>query len=202
MNIPPAQSNWENKAYAIKAVTESATSYEIIAHYLKDDEDVLKAAVSKCGIPMKYASSRLKGNREIALLSLKNDRFGSAYEYLSEELRADKEVTLAAMKAEGMNLSHSSLELQDDKDVVLTAVHHFADNLVAASARLKNDKEVVLAAVIKSPSSIRFASAEINSIVFKRDAVEILTQHVNSEKIHEKLENQLAISSTKKQRKI
>ncbi|MBC7473917.1 MAG: DUF4116 domain-containing protein [Candidatus Sericytochromatia bacterium] len=202
MNIPPAQSNWENKEYVIKAVTKSFTNYEIIAHYLKDDEDVLKAAVSKCGIPMKYASSRLRGNKEIALLSLKNDCFGSAYEYLSKELKADKDVALAAMKAEGMNLSHSSLELQDDKDVVLMAVHHFADNLVAASDRLKNDKEVVLAAVIKSPSAIRFASAEINSIVFRRDPVEVLTSHVNSEKLHEKLENKLFTSILKKQRKI
>lgn len=202
MNVPSVQSNWENKAYAIKAVTQSFTCYEIIAHYLKDDEDVLKAAVSKCGIPMKYASSRLRANKEIALLSLKNDRFGFAYEYLSKELKADKEVTLAAMKAEGMSLPHSSLELQDDKDVVLIAVSHFADNLAAASDRLKNDKEVVLAAVLKSPSAIRFASAEINSIVFKRNAVEILTSHVNSEKLQKRLENQLAISSTKKQRKI
>lgn len=202
MNIPPVQSNWENKAYAIKAVTQSFTCYEIIAHYLKDDEDVLKAAVNKCGIPMKYASNRLKGNKEIALLSLKNDRFCFAYEHLSEGLREDKEVTLAAMKAEGMSLSHSSLELQDDKDVVLMAVHHFADNLASASDRLKNNKEVVLAAIIKSPSAIRFASAEINSIVFKRDAVKVLTSHVNSEKLQKRLENQLAISSTKKQRKI
>jgi Domain of unknown function (DUF4116) len=200
--MKPAQSNWENKEYVIKAVTEQFTSYEIIAHHLKDDEDVLKAAVGKCGMPMKYASNRLKANKEIALLSIKKDRFCSAYQYLSEALRADKEVALVATKAQGMSLSHSSKELQDDKDVVLMAVSHFADNLAAASERLKNDKEVVLAAVTKSVSSIRFASAQINSIVFKKDPVEVLTHYVNSEKLQEKLENQLAISPAKKQRKI
>lgn len=200
--MKPAQSNWENKEYVIKAVIENFTSYEIIAHHLKDDEDVLKAALTKCGMPMKYASTRLRNNKEIALKSLKTDKLCFAYQCLSDELRQDRDITIQAMKSPTMNLSHASKTLQDDKDVVLMAVSHFADNLAAASDRLKNDKEVVLAAVTKSVSSIRFASAEINNIVFKKDPIEILTQHVNSEKLQEKLETELTSRPTKQQRKI
>lgn len=62
---------------------------------LKDDKDVVRAAVCQNGLGLKYASDSLKG---------------------------DKDVVLSAVAQTGLALRHASKELQDDMDVVVAAL--------------------------------------------------------------------------------
>ena len=161
-----------DKDVVIAAVENQPNAFQFASKELRDDEDVLKAALTSNNFKgyeldfFKSASDRLKGNREIVLLAVKNE--GWILEHVSEELKADKEVVLAALNhwnatsvlqfasdelradrevaLEGW-LSFASKELRADKDFVIEVVGKHGNMLEAAPDKFRDDKDVVLAAV-------------------------------------------------------
>ena len=53
-------------------------------------EEVVKLAVSNKGIILKYVSFRLRDNKEIAEIAIKQDK--TAYHYLSQRLKQDESI--------------------------------------------------------------------------------------------------------------
>ena len=112
---------------------------------LRNDKEVVLAAVQKNGRALQYASAELKADKEVVLAAVQQD--GCALQYASAELKADKEVVLAAVQQDGDALYYASAELQADKEVVLAAVQQDGCAIGYASEAIQADKGVVMAAV-------------------------------------------------------
>jgi hypothetical protein len=93
----------------------------------------------------RHASDRLKDDKDVVLAAVQK-HWGSL-ERATERLRDDKDVVLAAVQNDGFCLEFASDSLKDDKDVVLAALQTDGFSLKFASDRLKNDRGVVLAAL-------------------------------------------------------
>lgn len=117
---------------------------------IRNDRDVVVAAVHHIGYNLIYASEELRADKEIALLASRSPRFGSVFQHLSKDLRADRELLLTALQhsSPGDALSHAADELRNDKSIVLDAVrrHHW-QMIRQAPIHLQEDPDVILTAL-------------------------------------------------------
>eukprot|EP00755_Sulcionema_specki_P003416 Sspe_Gene.346::Locus_119_Transcript_2_2_Confidence_0.600_Length_3293::g.346::m.346 len=90
------------------AVRIDGTELWKAAPHLQDDKEIVMNAVWNVGDAVRFASSTLKGDPDIARAVLKKDPV--AYQYLSEEARGDKELALFAVSKLGANLEHVAPE--------------------------------------------------------------------------------------------
>ena len=127
---------------------------------LKDDRQVVMAAVTERGLALIHASDNLKGNKEVVLAAVAND--GLALRLATEQLQGDLQVVLAACQQTGQALQYASNELQGDRKVVLAAVSQAGQALQFASHPLRADKDVVLAAVSNKPEVLKYALGGLN----------------------------------------
>ena len=154
---------------------------------LRNDMEVVLAAIQKDGRAISYASDNLKKNvdlvfeslkkgaglsyftylpfdlqtRENLLLTLKNG--GGDIDLIPIDLRSDKEILMFAIKYYAKNLSQASAELKNDKEIVLAAVKSSGEVLEYVSDELRNDPEIVLAAVSQNGAALKFASEEMKN---------------------------------------
>lgn len=89
----------------------------------------------------KYASLKLKDNREIAKIVLNNNYF--SFRYFSKRLRDDKDIALKALKYHLGNFKFVSARLRDDKEIALKGLKLHIDNYEYISRRLKKDREII-----------------------------------------------------------
>jgi len=174
-----------DKGIALLAVRVDREIFSSLPEEMQNDADVLEASLGGKLYNLRYASGKVRDNKELAVRAL--SRYGHVLEYVSdrlradrdvvtaavssawnalgfaaEDLRGDRDVVLAAVKHCGYALQFASDELKDDKEIVLTAIETYeGDVLEYASQRLKDDKETVLAAVKRSEYSIGFASERL-----------------------------------------
>ena len=144
---------------------------------LRDDEEVVNAAIAQREYSAKWASLRLRSDIRIIslgenLIPYKNDKEivmaavkenGEALQYASEELQADKKIIMYALKKDGRALLFASKLLKADKEVVMEAVKQDGRSLDYASKKLRSDKEVVMEAVKQQGSSFEYASKELQA---------------------------------------
>ena len=90
-------------------------------------------------------TDQLKDDKEVVLTAIKNDPH--ALKYASEKLKNNKEFIKEATKISSFSLEFANYKFRDDKDVMLIAVENYPPSLELASERLKNDIEVVRRAV-------------------------------------------------------
>ena len=69
------------------SVKEYGQTLYYASENLRDDEDVVKAAVQNKGLIIKFASLRLRSNKEIAEIAIKQDK--RALQFLGKELKKD-----------------------------------------------------------------------------------------------------------------
>lgn len=160
---------------------------EYASELLRDDIDVVLAAIEKDGKAILYASDNLKNNVDLVSQALKNGAGLSYFNYLPfklqnrenllltlnngggliadipTNLRSDKEIVMIAVKYYGENLSQASTELKNDKEIVMAAVKSFGEMLEYTSDELRNDPKIVLAAVTENGAALKFASEELKN---------------------------------------
>ena len=117
---------------------------------LKDDKDLVIASVQQDGGALKFASERLRGDKDVVMAAissrprkgwayatvvLKNNRDfvldlvsrdGSFLELVSDDFKADRSVVFSAVMQNGRALQHASATLQADRSVVIEAVKQYA----------------------------------------------------------------------------
>ena len=69
---------------------------------------------------MEYASEQLQNDEEVVLAAVTD--CGVALQYASDKLQNDKAIVLAAVSQDGNAFDHASEDLQDDLEVVQTAI--------------------------------------------------------------------------------
>ena len=57
---------------------------------MRNDKEVVMQAVSKKGIIVKYASYKLRCDKDIAIAALKQNK--KSYEFFSEEIKQDEQI--------------------------------------------------------------------------------------------------------------
>jgi hypothetical protein len=165
----------------LTAVKES-DCLSFVSDRLKDDSNVVLAAVTNQGLALQYASERLRDDETIVIPAIAAN--GQAFQYASDRLRGEKKIALEAFKTAGDQLQYASEELRDDFDVVLQACKQCPDALQYASDRLKDDeffltsaapallycserlkghKPLVLACVQKAGSNLQYASEALRN---------------------------------------
>ncbi|MEN9653891.1 MAG: hypothetical protein RL235_3, partial [Chlamydiota bacterium] len=119
---------------------------------------VVLAAVRQNGLAFRYASPRLKRNREAVLAAVQ--RNGTALMYASEDLQRDRGVILAAVRSQGIALRYVPLDFPIDLEIVLAAVRQDGLALYYAPSRFCDDRAVVLEAVRQDGRALEYASED------------------------------------------
>ena len=140
---PEMRKNKELAWLAFENTDFSCDPCSCLTSEVLDDEEFVLKAVEKEPFVFKEISSRLKGNKEIALTAIKN---GVSLEYVSDELKKDRNVVLEAVRRNGHQLKYVSEKLKDDLLVVLNAIHsalynprydRYDNPIIYASDRIK-----------------------------------------------------------------
>jgi len=171
----------------IKIVTDDPMQLQNAPEEIKNNRNVVKAAVSIDGMALMYASDELINDREIVLAAvdenalammcasaeLKNDESfvreaaslgGNALMYASDELKNNREFMKEMISKEARNIQFASDELKNDRELVLAAVSNWGEALCFASDELKNDRELVSTAILQSKgTALKYASDELKN---------------------------------------
>lgn len=126
---------------------------------LKNDRDIVLAAIKKEGLALEYAAQVFKNDNEIVLTAVRQD--GYALMLASAALKGNKEIVLAAVLQNGCALQYASDALKNEKEIVLSAVQQDGYALCFASDLLKNDKDIVRAALQNYDKALYFASEQL-----------------------------------------
>lgn len=132
----------------VKCVAGCALFY--VSDELRNDREVVLAAIAFHPENFYHASNELRADREIVLAAVVGDPIN--LEFASNELRADREIVMVAVQQKGfdfqngMVLRYASDELRDDVEVVFAAIRTNPCAIYWASHRLQNDPEVMRAA--------------------------------------------------------
>jgi hypothetical protein len=173
----------KDKDIAICAASGWGGNLAYMAWELKDDIEVVRAAVTQKHQALRYASDRLKEKKEIVLIALKEcihtltyagktllDEFeiiqaalmhsGLNLKNFSEQVKKDPGLVYFAVKMDGRALEFAAPELQDNYETVLAAVQQTGRAYQFASQSLKGSREIVMAAVSSFGEALRHAPEE------------------------------------------
>jgi len=122
--------------------------------WLKDDKDVVLAAVNTFPEALKYASPRLKNDPEVVRAAVNKN--GRTLEFASPEFRNDYHMVLAAVNQNGCAIQYANARLQSNFEIARAAVTQHPHAFIYLVADLQEDRQVVLAAVTKNGSVLQF----------------------------------------------
>ena len=98
-----------------------------------DDRECVEAAVRQSPFSFEWASVRLRGEKDVALLAIDEwtrptwqnpaARHETPFRFASKELRADREVVLRAVAKNGISLALADATLRMDREVVTAAIN-------------------------------------------------------------------------------
>ncbi len=119
----------------------SASALQYASPRLKDDPDVVFAAVQSSGKALQFASNRLRNDPRIVLAAVHED--GTVLEHASKRLRSDPSVVRAAVASDGKALEFASTAIKNNKDIVKVAVTTSGGYaFMHASKELQRDPEI------------------------------------------------------------
>jgi hypothetical protein len=154
----------EQKTLEIKIIQSS--QHVDIPEYLKNNEEFFKTILNykNRGRYLLYASSKIKDNKELVILALKN---GAPLHCVSERLRDDEDVVLCGFnKSSNINnsLKDISERLRDSEEIVIEGVKKNYVSLKYISERLKNDEKFMLSVFdIYTGESLQYASKKLQN---------------------------------------
>ena len=125
--------------------TGGGTFLEHASQRLKNDDDVVLAAILDRGFALKFASSRLRKDKQMVMLAVSNE--GGALHYADKSLQDDRDIVMAAVLSDGRALAYASPRLQKDKRIVMLAVADHFYALKHAYKTLQDDEDVVFQAL-------------------------------------------------------
>lgn len=192
-----ASKKWQDDVnLAMKVVVNNHTNnLQYLSDRLKDNREVVIAAVTCLGTNFQYASERLRDDDEIVMIAMQQ----SAYmiKHASERINNNKDYALFACNQKADNIWTVLPIYKEDYDVVLATVNSSGSLLREASDNLRNDKTIVLAACKQNSSAIKFASEEIQAEIGSNDPVQYLQSFLQQEKLNKIIPNKPIQSHSK-----
>jgi hypothetical protein len=147
---------------ALDAIEGGTFELEKASDAIKNNEVVVRAAVTKSGKTLEFASDELKDNEAVVLAAVSED--GRALEFADHAVRNNTRVVLAAVTQNGEALRFASDELKNSTNVALAAVTQTWEALKFAGDDMKNVEAVMVAAVSQNGKLLKTASEEWKNI--------------------------------------
>lgn len=122
---------------------------------LRNDFEIVKAAVKDCGLALAEASVDLRNDKKIVMAAVAQD--GQALLLASPALRNDHEIVITAVASKGLALAHA-LETQiHDPEIVQAALLQDGLALAYVPEELRRIREIVIAAVSQCGLALQYA---------------------------------------------
>ncbi|MBA3722029.1 MAG: DUF4116 domain-containing protein, partial [Parachlamydiaceae bacterium] len=128
-----------DKASVLTAVKNSEEALNYAEHF-QDDEDVVLESIKYHPKSFSYASTRLKNNFNIVLAAVSKD--GVALEHVSKELKNDPHIVMTATKNNGNALRFANKSFLEKREYVLEAVKTAGVPYIVIS-KFTHDKEIM-----------------------------------------------------------
>ena len=158
--LRPYQMSHENRNETLVDVKRNGFRLKDASEALKNDREIVLAAVNETSGALLYASDALKNDREIVLAALEKNPPG-ALEYASDELKNDREIVLKAVTRQPTALRYASAELKNDREIVRMAIQKDPHCLRFAGGSMKKDSDIVKMAVSEDGQSLRWADPSL-----------------------------------------
>lgn len=148
----------EDREVVLAAVTNDGSALEAASPVLWSDFEIVKTGVLSSFVALRCASEELKDNKEIVMAAVLGDP--RALAFASLRLKNDREVVLGAVSTRGRALQYASLDLRCDREVLLTAFNNDGSAYEFCCGPLRQDRDMIYAAVKRGglrqmPESIR-----------------------------------------------
>ena len=157
--VPPPSAFDEDvyREIVMEAVHCDGDALESAPEELRDDEEIVKAAVKSPKNPLNFslqwASARLKDDKAMVLSA--SIAHGHALQYASERLRNDHDCVVAACSQDSSAIRHVGREALASKNTVLELMEQLgSQSFCRAAAPLRRDAEVCVAAVSLDPKPL------------------------------------------------
>jgi hypothetical protein len=150
-----------DKEVVLAAVRNNGEAIEFASDSLKNEWEIVCEAINQ-SCSLEHVSEKFRDDKQIVITAIKKNKYHSnQIRFASERLKNDREVALSALAKCGSDLEYVSSQLKKDKEVVLTAVGNNGMALEFASDELKNDAEIVKLAIKGHLNAFNFASKEL-----------------------------------------
>lgn len=122
---------------------------------VKENQDIAFAVVTMDGLALQYLSSKLRNDLDVVTAAIMENPHALAY--ASKEQRNNPEIVGAAVGKCGMALMYAGPDVLNDSDVVKRAVEHSPRALSWAGVDARKNAEIVLLAVRQEGTCIQYA---------------------------------------------
>ena len=160
------------------AVTTSWSAIQYASKRLQADLDILSIAVTKNADSLKYVGNEIKNNdplmKNLTILNYKCLTYGSI------ALKNDRNLILPILTKYGSLLASVGDAIKQDKISVMTAIKNSYHAFCHASSYLKKDKEVILTAISADKYAYSLIAPEIQRTAWCQYAYAHF-RHINKE---------------------
>lgn len=146
--------NWSNKKQVLKEMKLDGSKLWQATEDLRDDKEVVLAAIGSFRWAFRDASDRLKSDKAFVLESIKVNNESVCF--IHPDLKKDREIAIAAVSVDFFK----------------------SDILYYFSEEIKSDPEVVLAAVSVNTLALFHASKELKEACKKKEPVSALKAYI------------------------
>lgn len=147
----------KNKDMMMAAVGQYCPLLAHIDEALRNDREVVTAAIQQDPHALIYAGANLRGDRELTLMAVAG---GLEMHNVVPELLHDKQIVLSAIEVDCKAYGSVPTEMRDDLEVAIAALKKDGMLLEHCSGVIRNDCDAVLAAVKKHALSLKYAGSE------------------------------------------
>lgn len=155
------QSLWQsNREILMVAINKKKSlDFQYADEKLKNDKELALLAVKNSGKMLKYVSNELKKDREIVFTAIKC--YPSAHKFVDKTFKKDKDFALVLASVDPYALRHLDSKFKKDDEVVLKSLDLSAIALQYADKKYGKDRNIVLKAVGMCGSMLEFADEKI-----------------------------------------
>ena len=134
---------WRDLKVAIALVSCRPGVVRYLPLRLRDNDRVLRTAVSSNAALFQWASDRLKADLNMVKWSLARGLGPDILHLVPSHLRSDRGVAIAAVEANGESILHIDHKFRDDEDIIVLASFDYPA-LTLACERIKQSKDVAI----------------------------------------------------------
>ena len=159
--------DWDNKYLVITILEHDWEDLQYCSTRLRDDYDVVMAALSDYGLALMWASERLKDNEEIVKYAISGDgQYSWAYEKASKRLKENEEIVKLAMRNPRV-YTVIPKKFQNNYDYALAAVKidwKIYKKSVKNIKGLNKNPEIIKAALEQSEEVLEYLPPKIKKL--------------------------------------
>lgn len=150
-----------DKAIVLAAVKQRGVSLYYASDELKQDIEVVEAAILQDPLAWNFIAPDLKSNRSF-ILRMASKEATTLY-FADIPLKDDQEIVEAAISLDPFSLAYAGDSSKGNRNIVTKAYKNRTSALQFAKRSLRGDKDFMLPLILENPYAFRFASLDMRS---------------------------------------